>query len=525
MLHETENKECKYVELLESEINSCEQIRDTQSESLSRFIQFEDIIGCGFVLQIENLREKTVGVLTIVTKKMSCVDSSKICQLIFLICITLYATAYILLGPLSALLVLLGWFLCSFSFQDVNALPATQYENISSYAQFFFPSCILSIIIYFSQVGFVPHSCPIIGSTLSIGLLTTHILLSRSKFDISFSSTVQYPFVIYYEDEEVAELLTLRKKFFQIPELRSLISEVWIGGPQVEAILSYILPAYVYNSRRIRHYVHIIMDYMIPMYTVLRGLGALVPQLEIVFTYLMVRTRKDIGLGLIWYMALYHGRFISTQMGYINHNLKLIIEPLTYIISYFKINMNHQLLMNIIMNSISKFNMSNIPLIPYQYMTNLIQQIILSMKVNLFILLIFKFILINHIILIFVIIIIIIQVISIPLWNALFTIINPAFQAALQIQLFFFTVLRIIQSIYQSLRIVLSLSLTYITSSFFTAFQLISTVLLSLWKVCTSYLMQPLPVPNLAQVYEILIVSYFIYVLRLLSNDMILFHN
>jgi len=67
---------------------------------------------------------------------------------------------------------------------------------------------------------------------------------------------------------------------------------------------------------------------MLPMYTVMRGIGALLPQCEVFFSFILVKTRADIGLGLIWYMALSHGRLISNQIYFLLMNCQYVWKPL-----------------------------------------------------------------------------------------------------------------------------------------------------------------------------------------------------
>ncbi|CAE7506699.1 unnamed protein product [Symbiodinium microadriaticum] len=87
----------------------------------------------------------------------------------------------------------------------------------------------------------------------------------------------------------------LRKQLYASPVLRGLVLDRWVANASVESALVYALPSHIYNSPAFRHIMFLLVNYVIPFYSVIRGVGALVPHL----TTLSFLLRADVGLNFM----------------------------------------------------------------------------------------------------------------------------------------------------------------------------------------------------------------------------------
>jgi hypothetical protein len=90
----------------------------------------------------------------------------------------------------------------------------------------------------------------------------------------------------------------VRSQLWRRAETRCLVRDVWIGNATVETCLS-LLPAPLYKSRRCRWALHILLDYFLPAYTVLQGLGNLLPFAGRQAAALLAMLRGDVGVRIV----------------------------------------------------------------------------------------------------------------------------------------------------------------------------------------------------------------------------------
>lgn len=105
------------------------------------------------------------------------------------------------------------------------------------------------------------------------------------------------PIVVRFVQSDIGAMLEFRSQLWQNPQTRRLVTDVWVGGSTTEAALS-LLPSELYGSGTLRWAMHILLDYFLPMYTVLQGLGALVPFVGSKIAILALRVKGDGGVRI-----------------------------------------------------------------------------------------------------------------------------------------------------------------------------------------------------------------------------------
>ncbi|CAN0007967.1 unnamed protein product, partial [Phaeothamnion confervicola] len=108
-----------------------------------------------------------------------------------------------------------------------------------------------------------------------------------------------FPVVVRFAQDELGEMLEVRSALWRKPEMRPIVADVWVGSLYAEAALSMLAPAAAYNSARCRWLAHVALDYFLPAYTVLQGLGALVPVVWRQGAALLVRLHADAGVRVL----------------------------------------------------------------------------------------------------------------------------------------------------------------------------------------------------------------------------------
>jgi hypothetical protein len=116
------------------------------------------------------------------------------------------------------------------------------------------------------------------------------------------------PIVIQYEEHQLQQLITLRAQFYKSETLRPYVWRYWVGNPAVESVLSFCLPSTPYNSKRFRQFLFIALNYAVPLYSMVRGVGALLPFLETAAARLAAPLRADAGLAALRALLAERGR-------------------------------------------------------------------------------------------------------------------------------------------------------------------------------------------------------------------------
>lgn len=118
------------------------------------------------------------------------------------------------------------------------------------------------------------------------------------------------PFVVHYAEDSIQAMVDLRAAFYRSSKLRPLVLSRWLGSGAVESILSNCLPSSLYNSTRFRQGLFIVLYYLVPLYSVARGLGALLPHFGSAYDFL----RADVGLDLIGRVVDYYSILLREFM-------------------------------------------------------------------------------------------------------------------------------------------------------------------------------------------------------------------
>jgi hypothetical protein len=251
-------------------------------------------------------------------------------------------------------------------------------EKLTKYFYSAITLTVLSICIYMSFVNRIPD----IGTIISIGLITGLLIsLNNKRIILPKIPNYHFPIIITFHDTEIIKLINFRKEFYLNEKLRKLSSKIWITGMYIEVILSYILPTEIYNSQNIRYYMYFIMEYLLPFYTVIRGLGALVPQFEKFYVFLIIKTKTDIGLSLLWYVMYKNSRSFLQQIQYIQNIIYNLIKQTEKLIVLQYVNSVFTIPIKIIHN---QFHILHI-FICNNILTSSIIRIIINLQVLIFI--------------------------------------------------------------------------------------------------------------------------------------------
>jgi hypothetical protein len=161
-----------------------------------------------------------------------------------------------------------------------------------------------SVLSLFLDLSVAPFLCILFTPSCYILFLIFPIPIGLSKFCyrhlvdrivLPSPPTPRYPVVVHYNEDTIQELVKLRQEMYSVPEMRCLARDQWVGNATIEAIFIYALPTSIYNNPKFRQTMFVLINYMIPLYSLVRGVGALVPHLA----NLSFLLSADIGLNFI----------------------------------------------------------------------------------------------------------------------------------------------------------------------------------------------------------------------------------
>jgi hypothetical protein len=130
------------------------------------------------------------------------------------------------------------------------------------------------------------------------GWFSSWMQWSRTHIRMPDPPHMQWPCVIRVSQEELHLMFAARSSLWRCPETRGLVKDVWLGSATVEAFMS-LLPCTVYNSYVARRAIHLLMTYLLPAYTVLRGVGSLVPFAASCARYMFIFALEDAGMAVL----------------------------------------------------------------------------------------------------------------------------------------------------------------------------------------------------------------------------------
>jgi hypothetical protein len=117
----------------------------------------------------------------------------------------------------------------------------------------------------------------------------------------------------------------VRSQLWRRAETRCLVRDVWIGNATVETCLS-LLPAPLYRSRRCRWALHILLDYFLPAYTVLQGLGNLLPFAGRQAAALLAMLRGDVGVRIVLaVLRMYRQVWLLSALLLLTHLVSMLL--------------------------------------------------------------------------------------------------------------------------------------------------------------------------------------------------------
>jgi hypothetical protein len=118
------------------------------------------------------------------------------------------------------------------------------------------------------------------------------------------------PIVVRYAQHRMQQMINLRSQFYSSHSLRPLVRSNWIGNAFVESFLSMCLPSSAYNSISLRKMLFVAMHYLVPLYSVARGMGAMLPHMSTFYNIL----RADVGVSVMSRMCEHFYTFYCTQV-------------------------------------------------------------------------------------------------------------------------------------------------------------------------------------------------------------------
>ncbi|CAM9482756.1 unnamed protein product [Chrysoparadoxa australica] len=148
-----------------------------------------------------------------------------------------------------------------------------------------------------------------------------HALLACQGWTIPSLPRPVIPPVIQFDQEELADMFEVKTQLCDEEVTRGLIQRNWVANSYAEAAMSFVLPCCLYNSHRFRHTAHIFLSYLLPVSTVLQGLGALVPFLHSHTAVLLASANSDAGLKILAAMIRLLGGGVGTMAGLVGRSV------------------------------------------------------------------------------------------------------------------------------------------------------------------------------------------------------------
>jgi hypothetical protein len=234
-------------------------------------------VGISFDFQAANLRDTVDGQIMIVSKSNHAWGDFWPWFILLTLHILLGYVIWYFIGPLSSISLL--------------SIFITLTVRSGTVSKLFIASCFLAFLWLTYDVYVY-----VFALVLAIALASARASgYTSTKLHFVVPKRAQMAYVFEFNQDELAELLKIRRIIVENIQHRHLVCESWVSNRYAEYIMSLLLPDFIYNHAKVRRLFQLVSDFFIPIFAILQGLSILFPWLSGNLILFWQLVQEDIG--------------------------------------------------------------------------------------------------------------------------------------------------------------------------------------------------------------------------------------